>query len=359
MKKNKSVKVLIIMVAVFCIISLGGCSLVSVKNEPQALDAGVFKSADAGATWVHAVAVPTVSGQPGSIAAINVSEIVPDPLDNNALYLISPHGLFYSYSGASGWFQANTFPPPGGAPITALAIDPNDKCTIFAAVQNKIYKTVDCSRSWKPMHLEERGGYLITALAVDFEDSNIIYAGENFGDLLRSVDGGLNWENYHNFVNHVGKIMIDYKHPNTIYAATLGLGIFKSTDKGANWDNLYENMLEFPGANVYRDLKFIPTVDNGLIYASGSGIFTTSDGGKNWKSIKLLGAMSIFSVAIDPSNENIFYYATPTALYRTIDGGDTWSNKKLISTKTATALHIDPRNANIMYMGMTDFNPKK
>jgi len=352
MRKNQVTKSTILFLAVILILSTGGC-VIKIKKEPEAKDSGIFKSIDGGETWVHKVAVPTVSGTPASIATIDIDEIVPDPQDNNALYLQSPSGLYYSYNASEIWLKASNLP---GTPVTAMSVDPNDKCTLFAAVQNKIYKTVDCSRSWEPMHLEERTSHIITYLAIDYDNSDIIYAGENFGDVLRSVDGGLNWAPLERFQNAVKKILVDPNNINVIYVATAAQGIYKTTDRGNTWENLKENMeREFPGSLVYRDLEFIPSLTNALIYANEHGILITVNGGQTWDALTLLSPprqIVIYAVAVDPSNEKIIYYSTATAFYKSVDGGKTWTSKKLISTKSAFALHIDPLNTKIIYMGI-------
>ncbi len=89
---------------------------------------------------------------------------------------------------------------------------------------------------WTPVGLE--GGY-VTALAINPNTPDTLYAGTQNSGVFKSTDGGAIW----NLVNTgltnttVNALAIDPMTPNTLYAGT-GRGVFKSTDGGANWTAL-------------------------------------------------------------------------------------------------------------------------
>ena len=108
--------------------------------------AGMFRSSDAGETWVPIVALPTPQGVK-SIAGVNVYKVFTDPSDPAALYLASRNqGLFFTYNGGSSWQRVDAL---GGKFIYALSVDPQNKCNIIVSDAAHIYKTTDCSRNWQ------------------------------------------------------------------------------------------------------------------------------------------------------------------------------------------------------------------
>jgi photosystem II stability/assembly factor-like uncharacterized protein/tetratricopeptide (TPR) repeat protein len=89
--------------------------------------------------------------------------------------------------------------------ISALAIDPRNPDTIYAGTGFRsnydghgIYKSTDGGLSWRPINnglpvdTIYLGGYYVQAIAIDSNDSQIVYAG-GFGGLYKSTDGGTSW----------------------------------------------------------------------------------------------------------------------------------------------------------------------
>src|SRR6516225_7367037 len=108
-----------------------------------------------------------------------------------------------------------------------------------------------------PSPMSENGGQdngLVTAIAVNPNNTNILYLGTAQGGVWRSRDGGLNWTPLFDKQPALGigepaGIAIDPNDTNTIYVGTSGrvgssepdtilqpqAGLFKSTDAGASW----------------------------------------------------------------------------------------------------------------------------
>jgi hypothetical protein len=110
----------------------------------------------------------------------------------------------------------NIGPPPGY--ITALAIDPQESAIMFAGTNTGVYKSVDSGYNWNRCLRD----FFIYALAVDPLTPSTIYAGTQAG-VYRSTDGGTNWElhiegmSYH----EIHALAIDPKTPTTIYAGSV------------------------------------------------------------------------------------------------------------------------------------------
>ncbi|MFH1225980.1 MAG: hypothetical protein V1684_01670 [bacterium] len=313
---------------------------------------GVFKSFNQGKDWVTKVAVPMVGGKTANISSVNVTRLTIDPQDNKALYLgTGENGLFYSYTGAESWFQV---PRLNKGKISAVIVDPADKCNLYVATGNRIVKSVDCGRTWFDAYFETRVQQEITDLAIDGYNPQIIYAGTSAGDLLKSADAGKSWMTIERFKKAIRRVLVNYYDTRIIYVATKDAGIFKSTNAGGAWTDLEKGLKAFPGAQNIIELVLDKSQPDVLVLASQYGLLKTIDGGLSWSGLELLtppkGAM-IYSLALDPKNSNNIYYATATTFYKSADAGQTWVTRKLPTDKAASALLVDSVDGNIIYLG--------
>ncbi|MBU0673065.1 MAG: Ig-like domain-containing protein [Proteobacteria bacterium] len=90
----------------------------------------------------------------------------------------------------------------------------------------------------------------VLSLAVDPNNSNIIYAGSDGGGIFKSSDGGTNWNNIGSPLKEIGAakfknltgtlvrdIIIDSNNSSVVYAAT-DKGVFVTTNSGEAWHTL-------------------------------------------------------------------------------------------------------------------------
>lgn len=323
-------------------------------GDSSGTDGGIFKSVDKAENWLQKVAVAAV--KPGSLAGVNVVSLVFDPQDSKTIYLATAeNGLFYTTDSGESWFTAGSL---SGGRINAVTPDAKDKCNVYAAAGNKIFKTSDCTRSWQNIYVDTRADQAVTALAADSYTPSIIYAGLSGGDFLKSIDSGASWTVIKRFEDQVAKILVNYYDTRVLYVGTAKKGVWKSTDGGANWTDLSEKLEQFDGARDFKNLIFDFSKRDNLILASRYGLLRTADGGSSWQAINLLtppGSVDIYSLAANPQNGNEIYYGTTSTLYKTVDGGARWVTKKLPTSRAATYLLVDPGNGSIVYLGTTRF----
>ncbi|MDO9399310.1 MAG: hypothetical protein Q7T79_01300, partial [bacterium] len=211
---------------IICLIT-SGCSIsFGTESNKEGVDGGVFRSINKGDTWLQQTAVPTVSGQPKSFSMIDASSLIMDPSDNKAIYFGSvDNGLFYSYDGASTWRVVNGL---GKTTISSVAVDSKYKCTIYATVTNKLFKSIDCSRSWTQSYFDNDLSVSISSLAIDNANSAIVYIGTSRGEIIRSVDRGESWQTLNRFNDQIAKIIISKADSKLIFVGTAKQGIFRS-----------------------------------------------------------------------------------------------------------------------------------
>lgn len=353
-KNNLSAKIYLPLI-LFSLFALGvGC--VQIGGQSSAVsgnDGGVWKSGDKGVTWTQKVLIPTTGTAKKSIGPTNVVTFTVDPSDRKAVYIgTAEHGLFYTLDGGDSWLQVAALP----GRILSVAVDPGDKCTVYATLENKVQRTTDCARTWSTAYFETRTDKAITALAISPRDGRVIFAGNSAGDLNMSSDGGGSWATVKRFDSEVKKILIVPADTKTVYVGTKSSGIWKSKDNGATWTDVSEGIRQYSGSFEYRDLVLDLSSPDTVLYASQFGILRTTDGGGKWDKIDLLtppGSATIYSLAVNPKDGREIYYGTATTFYSTVDGGAKWKTRKLPSSRAATAMLVDPEAVNMLYLGVS------
>ncbi len=356
---------------------LSGCiSLKSSQNSqvPVLPAAGLFKTTTKGETWLQKGDLYTVGGVAQKIAYGDIMFIKVDPLDPNALYIGTDAGLYYSYNRGEGWFRTLE----GKGLVNDIAVDPTDKCTIYAAINIYVYKTTDCARTWNAIHFSSLTGQFFTSILVSKADSNLIFLGASDGAMLYSKNAGVSWEVFKVFDSTIITRMMQHpKDPKSFYVMTPRYGIQETTDNGVTWKTLHDlpvrsadgtimqlapntptTLKDLPGALKFYDLQFDPSQSDGLIYASGYGIFRLING-EYWQEIQILSkpqAEIVYTVTLDATGTNL-YFATNGAFYRSENGGKDWSVRKLPATGQPRFVVSEPDAAGELYIGF--YSPPK
>jgi photosystem II stability/assembly factor-like uncharacterized protein len=128
---------------------------------------------------------------------------------------------------------------PEGATVSALALDPQSPDTLYAGtVDNGVFKSTDAGGRWSAINAG-LGDLRITELAIDPQSVSTLYAGTSSGGVFKSIDAGGSWSAINAGLNYVtasiGALAIDPQVPATLYAGTSSGGVFKSTDGGSIW----------------------------------------------------------------------------------------------------------------------------
>lgn len=357
--KKPSFIILIILVALL----VSGCSITFDTSDSQSrTDGGVFKSINRGGQWRQLSLIATISGKPQSFVQTNVVAITSDPQDNKAVYAgTEGGGMLYSYDGAASWTLARSL---GQRTVNDIVVSPDDKCTIYAASENKIYKSDDCSRSWTEIYFDNDLKVRINSLAINPREAKVVYAGTSRGEVIVSSDYGKSWATVKRFEdsgrstgNVVIKVIVNSKNTNNLWVATSGSGVYKSDNAGTSWLSFKEEFMEIHTKNALKASDLALAASNGktVVVATEAGLVRTYDSGAHWHVVDLIppaDKTAINVVAIHSSDADIIYYVTNTSFGWTDDGGKNWTSKKLPSTRTGVALAVDPDNPDVVYLGV-------
>lgn len=358
---------LVSMLAVLPLLA-SGCSFNVNTQGATANDVGgVLVSPDKGEHFKQLSALFTGTCPPSSIASANILDFHADPGDSSAVYAATDQGLYYTYNVARGWFKA-----VNGLPETVIndvAVDAKNKCMIFVASGNKLYRSSDCSRSWSEVYTDNNAGIQVSAVAVDHYDDHNIYLGTSRGDIIKSTDGGSSWRTIQRLDDGVRRIIINPHDSRLIFVASVKSGLFrfngnstaanlddlqdyKNRFDGSNWSDLNSELKEFDLGFNFKDLLIAN--DNTMFLATDKVLLKSLDNGKGWIKIKLITPekdANINAVAVNPKNPKEIYYVTNTTFFKSDDGGINWSTKQLVTSRAGSDLLIDFNNPQIIYLG--------
>ncbi|MCF7795418.1 hypothetical protein K9M50_03600 [Patescibacteria group bacterium] len=362
--KKRLIITSILLLALF----LGGCSVNIKSKSGGGNDGGVYISPNKGDVWKQMAIVPSVDGRVKDIAFVNVNSLEMDPNDSSAVYLASDEfGLYYTYNVTKGWNKVDEL---GSNTIVDVEVDAKEKCKVYAALENKVMRTSDCSRTWEQIYLAPNQEFRITDVAVDHFNTSYIYVATSAGDLIKSIDGGQSWRTIQRFNNSIAEIIIDPEDSRNVYVATSRnelyrfnsnsnlsydeLNQFRNRLDGTNWRNIREELSNYEIGDKFVSLEFSKNGQN-IIWASNKGLVRSPDGGLSWLPIELLTLpkeTNIKAMAINPNNAEEIYYGTDSVFVKSIDGGSTWSVSDLPSARVASDIVIDHENTKLLYLAV-------
>jgi photosystem II stability/assembly factor-like uncharacterized protein len=279
-----------------------------------------------------------------------------------------------------------------GGRISHIEVDPKNKSIWYiAAGSGGVWKTTNAGVTFEPI-FDEQKSYSIGTIAIDPNDTNIIWVGtgENisgrhvaWGDgIYKSTNAGRTWTNMGlERSEHIGRILIDPRDSNILFVAAEGplwssggdRGVYKSIDGGKSWDAV----LTVDENTGVTDIEFQPGNPDQLYAATyqrrrhvwglmaggpGSGIHKSTDNGETWQIITAglpKSDKGKIGLAVTPADPNIVY-ATIEAndhdkgFYRSIDGGGSFDKRNdYISGGTGPHYYMEieasPTNPDVVY----------
>jgi photosystem II stability/assembly factor-like uncharacterized protein len=353
-------------------------SAVGVPSQPNVFyigvcNGGVWKSNDYGRTWF-----PIFDDQPtGSIGAIAVA-----PSDPNIVYVGSGEGLqrpdlstgdgiYRSADAGKTWVHLGL---GDGQQIPQIAVDPRNPDRLFAAVlghpygpneERGIYRSTDGGRTFqKVLYKDENTGG--SDVAIDPANPDTVYAalwearqgpwensswGGNNGGLFKSTDGGATWRQLTQGLGDgvtQANLAIAPSNPKRIYAAIAsgrGTGIYRSDDAGESWTRTTTDSR--PATRIGGGDLPVPAVDPknpDIVYTASIVTWKSTDGGKTWTGIRgAPGGDDYQRIWINLNNPAIILIVSDQGAIVTVNGGETWSS--WYNQPTAQMYHVNPDNA--------------
>jgi photosystem II stability/assembly factor-like uncharacterized protein len=320
---------------------------------------GVFRSADAGASW-------TQISPPGSHEIHEVESLAIDPADPDVVYAGTWHLPWKTTDGGQNWHSIKKG-VIDDSDVFSIIIDPAEPKMVYASACSGIYKSENAAEVFKKIAGIPSTARRTRVLKQDPAHREVVYAGTTEG-LYKTVDGGKHFERMTGPDVIVNDVFVDPGDANHVLLATDRGGVLLSQDAGASFAAANEG---FSGRKVEALLvgggppavgpiapAAPPPAPAARIFAgvvndkSYGGVFVSNDGGAHWEQIaEGLEGRDVFALAESPegtivagTNHGIF------ALEDNKDSGDTpgfhWSSRSTIQNtlmKTATETHYGKR----------------
>ncbi len=341
---------------------------------------GVWKTTDYGRTWF-----PIFDDQStGSIGTIAVAPSNPDIIyvgSGEGLHrpdLSTGNGIYKSIDAGKTWMHLGL---QDGQQIPKIAIDPTNADRIFVAVlghpygpnkERGIYRSINGGKTFeKILYKDENTGG--DDVSIDPNNPNIIFATlwesregpwENSewsgtgGGIFKSTDGGNTWKKLskglpENMVQaHIAiapssssimYVAIGTTEPND-YGTGKGMGIYRSNDGGENWEKISDDgrpEARIGGGDV-PELMVDPKNPE-IVYSTSIDVWRSVDGGKNWTAIRgAPGGDDYQNMWINPVQPNIMLVTGDQGAIITVNGGQTWSS--WYNQPTAQLYHVSADN---------------
>ena len=273
-----------------------GTGEASIRGQTTSPGDGIYKSTDAGKTWVHL----------GLAATRHIAAIAIDPADPDTVYVAAQgnpyvptrdRGVYRSHDGGKTWSQVLFVSPTTGA--HDLSIDPKDPRVLYAALWDHqrlpwnirsggpgsgLWKSTDGGDTWQRLRRGLPSLMGNTGVAVSPVDPDRVYAMIEavHGGVFRSDDAGRTWRrtNGDDGMRDRGwyytRIYADPQQKDTVYV--LANSVVKSTDGGTTFSEVRNPH----GDN--HDLWINPRNDRIMVEGNDGGGVVTLDGGHSWSS---------------------------------------------------------------------------
>jgi photosystem II stability/assembly factor-like uncharacterized protein len=368
----------------------GGRALtaVGVPGQPGlyyfgAVGGGVWKSTDAGVSWV-----PIFDSQP--IASIGAMAVAPS--DPNIIYVGSGeadmreditqgNGMYKSTDAGKTWTHIGL---TDSQQIGRVLVDPHDPNLVFVAAlghpygpnaERGVFRSSDGGETWtKVLYKDEDTGAI--DLAFDPHNSKTIYAslwqtrrppwnvyppsnGPGSG-LYKSTDGGTTWYPIENGIPKEGLgrigIAVAPTDPNRLYAIVDAKdgGLYRSDNAGATW-KLMDSEQRIWGRGWYFGIVEVDPKNADIVYVSNTAIYKSTDGGTSFTAFKgAPGGDDYHSIWIAPEDSNRMIVSSDQGTVITFNGGQTWSSWYNQPTAQFYGLTADKRFPYWLYGSQQD-----
>ncbi len=326
-------------------------------DASDSFSAGVFRSIDGGATWAETSINPSNQDEFDTL-----NEITYDPTDSNVVWVAGTDGLQRSLDGGLTWTVMLA------ERITDFQLKPGDSNTIYAVDSNTVYRTIDGGATFETINdgvIPDNGGRMVIGVTPAAPETvyicvaDVISRGSSFLGLFKSTDSGDTFVQTAETDDIFGSsqawfdfaIAVSPTNPDEIYVGVLD--IWKSTDGGDDFTRLNFWFSQTP-SYTHADIHTLKFFNDRLFCGSDGGIFSSLDGGTNFTDhTDGLAITQFYRIGLAKNNASKIVGGTQD------NSGFVFNNNEwnVYTGGDGMDYEIDPTNSNIAY-GFVQFgNP--
>lgn len=280
---------------------------------------GLFWSSDGGQTW------PQKRGILNNLMITSIAINSRDP-DMMMIAGLSPSGVNFGQNGVlvsrnagQTWTLVNSNLPGNPPNVYAVYAGISSSNEFYAFVVGQgVYVTEDAGLNWNLLTRTDNSTAFKTLL-VDQQTHNNLFIGLSSG-LYELNQGSSSLQKITSVIGEVFAIKVSQVHPNILYCSTDN-GFYKSVDGGKTFSliSIGQPLTSF----------VVNSTDDAILYGiSGQEMFSTQDGGQDWKQIFTFTEASPMDLIADPSDPSTLFagFYFPALAVESNNSGASWRN---------------------------------
>ncbi len=342
---------------------------------------GVWKTTDAGISWAN---ISDGFFNTGTIGAIAVA-----PSDPNVIYVgtgeapirgvmtSSGDGVYKSTDAGKTWVHLGL---EKTLHISKIAVHPANPDLVYLGVQGSpyapsdergVYRSKDGGKTWQKVHfVNNHSG--ASDLSIDMKNPRILYAamwdhhrqpwysrsgGEGSG-IYKSTDGGDTWAKLEDGLPKkvMGKIGVSVSaaDPDRVYAIIESEegGLYRSDDAGKTWKLMNKERVLRARSWYYMHIQADPA-NADVVYVMNAPLLKSIDGGKTFASLSIPHG-DTHALWINPVRPANMIYGDDGGAAVTFNGGKSWSSQENQPTAQFYRISADNRFPYWIYGGQQD-----
>jgi photosystem II stability/assembly factor-like uncharacterized protein len=338
---------------------------------------GIWKTTSAGVTWFP------IFDQFKNVDSIGAIQVAPS--DPNIVYAGTGDsvqgslgdGMYKSIDAGKTWMHIGL---DETVKINRIAIDPKDPDLVLVSTQGDarhsgqgIYRSTDGGKTWTNVLKPENANgtrdleYAFDMPHVMFATSQSLFGG-GFGGgggggggapqgpngtaLFKSTDAGKTWTKVSTLPPYTGRISVAIamhtKGQRIFVVGGLlqgGSGLFRSDDQGGTWQHMGgDDTRVANGQGAFSSGVWVDSQNPDILYTISTTVYRSIDGGKTFSAFKgAPGGEDPHEIWIDPTNGQRMLFGFDQGPAVTLDGGQTWSGYYQIPVAQIYHLSTDTR----------------
>jgi photosystem II stability/assembly factor-like uncharacterized protein len=335
-----------------------------------AAQGGVWKTVDGGVTWVSLT---------DNLATLACGDIAVDQSNPNVLYLGTGelnysldsqygNGIFKSTDAGTTWVQIAA-PSLVGTRCSQISIDPTNSNIVYMSGSFGVMKSTDAGLSW----VNTSSGTNANCVFIEPTNTQVLYAttgGYSSGSVKKSTDGGTTWNTLAGGLpTGMGRVQLApaASDHNTIYASIAQpggalLGLYRTTDAGATWTLQASSPNYLSGQGWYDNAVTVNPSNANLVIVGGLDAYSSSTGGsglvqKSSWSTNNSANMTHADIHRLLYRGSVLYCCSDGGVYKSTNDGTSWVDlNHTISTLQYESADYDATNTNNLQGGCQDNN---